>query len=260
MKAKGIKAQNAQRYKGAKWLQISLRGETNNPDYEMSLFAIKVANILGQVFNGVDKISYAALSQQNRRLWRQEKEIKVSIFGDMSSYGASTLMVLFLCCHKANVNLSISGSRKNYIRLIFKDQIPDDIKQQIPIIDPDHKQLIDPDLTWETLLKKMTGLNTESTTVQDCSNILSIQTKNDLINLVSFKYKTLNHIELYQLLKHAYTACVAIELKGVSHNKTGLLITVYRIEKTANQAYIFPDFNHALELFAPLYSFDFATI
>jgi hypothetical protein len=98
------------KYAGANWL---LRNRC-----ELSSFGIIVANILGQVNCGIYHIDDDVL--RDRKVWRNEHEIKLSVYDRFSTFDELDLTFLIFCCHAAGISVELRAiPRAGYIQMVF---------------------------------------------------------------------------------------------------------------------------------------------
>jgi hypothetical protein len=84
---------------------------------EPSALAIKVADILGQVYLGIYHISDSVISKKAD--WQNDSEISVTISSELATFDAPDLTFLIFCCVQAGVSVEVSGAFKGYTKLRF---------------------------------------------------------------------------------------------------------------------------------------------
>jgi hypothetical protein len=82
-----------------------------------SALAIKVANILGQVYLGIYHISDSVTSKKVD--WQNDSDISVTISSELATFDGADLTFLILCCVQAGVSVEVSGASKDYMKLRF---------------------------------------------------------------------------------------------------------------------------------------------
>jgi hypothetical protein len=104
---------DVQKFAGADWLESC--GKTLSP------FGAEVADILGQVFQGIYHIDSEVLHK--RCQWDNERYIEVvmpdSTNCGLSTYDFNNLTTLVVLCHDRCVRLSIYAAAPNRLRLMF---------------------------------------------------------------------------------------------------------------------------------------------
>lgn len=83
-----------------------------------SQLAIKVADILGQVYLGIYHISGSVTSEKVD--WQNESDVSVTIYGELATFDGSELTRLIICCVKLNVSVQVAGSFSHYTKLTFR--------------------------------------------------------------------------------------------------------------------------------------------
>jgi hypothetical protein len=106
------------KYSGADWIE-GTRKHWKNQDKPMSELGRKVADLLGQAYEGIYHLPDNTLEKAN---WSGEViEITIHDGHQMATYDADTLTVLVLLCHWMNVRLRIKAAARVYLRLVFQD-------------------------------------------------------------------------------------------------------------------------------------------
>jgi hypothetical protein len=106
------------KYSGADWIEGS-RKHWKNQDQPMSELGRKVADLLGQVYEGIYHLPGNTLEKAN---WSGDViEITIHDGHQMATYDSDTLTVLVLLCHWMNVRLRIKSVAYRYLRLVFHD-------------------------------------------------------------------------------------------------------------------------------------------
>jgi hypothetical protein len=104
------------KYRGSDWIE-SNRKYWKKCDAPMSEFGKKVADLLGQVYQGIYHLPSGTLEKAD---WASNHiEITVHDGNQMATYDSSTLADLVLLCHMMNVRLRIIAAAHSYLRLIF---------------------------------------------------------------------------------------------------------------------------------------------
>lgn len=101
------------KYAGADWLPS---------DIQPSELGVKVADVLGQVYQGIYHVFEDGSSSKNVKSvdWGNKDLICVKVYGPMSTYDDPRLTILALCCAAANVYVTVSSRWKNYLWLEFR--------------------------------------------------------------------------------------------------------------------------------------------
>ena len=97
------------KYAGADWLMKSYPGLKPSP------LGLKVADILGMVWNGLYHIDPRIIK---KTLWDDPYCISVNIMQSLSTCDFNELTELVILCHDETIRLNISPSMR-YIRLLF---------------------------------------------------------------------------------------------------------------------------------------------
>ena len=105
------------KFAGAGWLSRQL-------DQPLTPFTTKVANVLGQVHNGLYHIDKAVFSRKmlTSKQWHRQAFMSVTLFGQLATFDGDALTVLVLCCRKAGISVEIHGSFRGYTKLLFSNQ------------------------------------------------------------------------------------------------------------------------------------------
>jgi len=95
--------------KGSEWVRSSKK--------ELSPFGEDVADLLGQVFDGIYHISDAVWKTD----FTGEKFITMSIYenGNFATYDSDYLTRLVLLAHEKNIRVCIRASTHNYLKIEF---------------------------------------------------------------------------------------------------------------------------------------------
>lgn len=104
-----MKARQRVKYAGADWVK------SHRPD--ISEFGVTVADILGQVYEGIYHIQKEVLHK--RVDWKSDRWIEVTVFGDLSTYDNDRLLTLICLCHSRQIRLAVAAAAPGYIRLKF---------------------------------------------------------------------------------------------------------------------------------------------
>lgn len=115
------------KYSGADWVKSALRKE-------MSPFGVQVADLLGQLYQGIYHIS-KYLDKVN---WMSDDWIPVTVNdSDMSTFDFSRLTVLVVLCHDMHIRCQIHAlSNWGYLQLQFSPRDRDgDIYKRHPTIE-----------------------------------------------------------------------------------------------------------------------------
>ncbi len=116
-----------------KWLEKQLAYK--KPKIEMSEFGKLVADILGNVWDGLHHLSGTELFHK-RTEWSNESRIDTVIYGSLSTWDFNKLTELVILCHDNAVKLDISGANIRYLRLSFSKRFREgDISQRHPILE-----------------------------------------------------------------------------------------------------------------------------
>ncbi|MEL7494189.1 MAG: hypothetical protein AAGJ95_09535 [Cyanobacteria bacterium J06554_11] len=103
----------ATKYAGAGWLQ-------NTISKQLPPLGIRVANVLGQVFQGIYHIDRYVLHDHIR--WDSQLIVSVTVKSEFATFDASYLTMLVFACQHAGLEVSIYGSFKGFTKLMFKRQ------------------------------------------------------------------------------------------------------------------------------------------
>lgn len=96
------------KYSGAEWLASAMR-------MELSPFAARVADIVGQVYRGIYHLSGRDLRAST---WEADCCI-VRVYGDLATFDAPHLTELVILCHDACIRLDISPRGMHHLELMF---------------------------------------------------------------------------------------------------------------------------------------------
>ena len=112
-------------YQGAEWLRRNLE-IVGAP--APSAFGLKVADILGQVWQGLYHLSESALFSKKktkdvpRTDWSHKRFVEVVVHDELATWDYDTLTRLVVECHVRSVRLAVSGASTGYLRLTFHDR------------------------------------------------------------------------------------------------------------------------------------------
>lgn len=101
------------KHSGADWMQDKIVFAN------ASKLAVKVADVLGQVYLGIYHIDDAVLLKKVD--WKNENEISVTVSGELATFDGCELTLLIFCCVKARVSVQLSGAFKGYTKLTFRE-------------------------------------------------------------------------------------------------------------------------------------------
>lgn len=196
---------NLKKFAGANWLK--------GVNIQTSEFGLKVADILGFVFQGIYHIERDVL--RDRSVWDQHKKISVTIFGEFATYDYNRLTLLFLACMQQQCVMEIHGSRSGYTKLVFWDS------------EPSHAYVV-----WENLFQDqitpdgyplvfsarselgMLSLNRQRWALREAGKEESII---NYINVaVSYPYP-IGFQKLAEIIKLSHQFAVRISVKGLSY-------------------------------------------
>ena len=99
------------KYAGADWI-------ANTYGHKSSL-GVKVANVLGQVYQGIYHLYNGSGLDQSKVYWNGIFAVTATVNSPLSTFDFSDLTLLVLCCQKAELSVGVYGSFKGYTRLIF---------------------------------------------------------------------------------------------------------------------------------------------
>jgi hypothetical protein len=201
------------KYSGANWLKFK----------SMCPLAIKVANLLGQVYEGIYHLDSSL--HQLEKLKSPDLEYTIGLFGSMATYDYDTLTRLLLCSQAAGLDCTIKGSRKGSIRLVFREGKY--IKPYIGLIPEvvDFESLADAECEeW----RSMTG-NAKRVGISRKSSFLSVcWDANGVIYGFGRKSGEIPMERLVQIVAYAHSACVRAEISGrcgTGYGQIGILWT-----------------------------------
>lgn len=187
------------KFSGANWLKFD----------SMCPLAVKVANLLGQVYEGIYHLDSSWMQLQKLR--SPASEYTIGLFGGMATHDHNTLTRLLLCCQAAGLNCVIKGSRKGSIRLVFREggRIKPHI-ESIPAVF-DFESLADAECEeWRsrTANAKMFGFSRKS-------SLLSVYwNTNGAVYGFCQKSDVISMDRLAQIVAHAHSSCVRAEIIG----------------------------------------------
>src|SRR5262245_26309411 len=107
------------KYAGADWLESNRRltaERKKQPFRPMSVFARKVADVLGQVIRGLYHWEQGGLDRAD---WTIEDRVSLTWYGDLSTYDSAYLTELVVLCHDHAIRLCINAASPRYLRLTF---------------------------------------------------------------------------------------------------------------------------------------------
>ena len=100
-------------YSGSDW--IERQGKTLSP------LGREVADILGQVYEGIYHISRAALHERVK--WDDNLFIMIVVTDGISTFDFNVLTRLVILCHDRAVRLEINSAGFGYLRLFFSQRV-----------------------------------------------------------------------------------------------------------------------------------------
>ena len=187
---------------GARWIQKE--GQSLCP------LAIKISNVLGQVYSGIYHVSPTT---QLSKLRSPSIEYTFSFTGIMATTDFDSLTRLLLCCQAANLDVSIAGSRKGSLRFTFKTSIvpsPPTI-ESLEILD--FEALADLEAEhWRQMLTSPLrgGLSSKS-------RFLTVHwnPSNDYaVDAFSMRSESIDMDRLQEIVSRAHSACCRAEIEG----------------------------------------------
>lgn len=98
------------KYAGANWVAKTIK-------MPLSHLGIKVANVLGQVYQGIYHISDDV--QRHETSFQETEELTFAVPYQFASFDRADLTLLYFCCQKAGVEVTISGHCHKYTKLVF---------------------------------------------------------------------------------------------------------------------------------------------
>ncbi len=101
-------------YAGQDWLKVWLKGGVGAA--EISPFAAKVADILGDVFFGIYHLNIRSIRKVD---WNNDHDIEIVIYGGLSTFDSDQLTRLVVLCHDRMVRLEIRPANFKHLRLCF---------------------------------------------------------------------------------------------------------------------------------------------
>jgi hypothetical protein len=111
-----------EKFAGSEWLVPYL--EYRRIPQVLSPLGIKVADILGQVYQGLYHLEKGTSLTKPR--WSDPAQIDVILQGEVASFDDWKLTGLLVLCHDAIIRLSIRGVGPNYLRLRFSQRLTTD--------------------------------------------------------------------------------------------------------------------------------------
>lgn len=114
------------KYSGADWIRKYLNQVS--VDTNISDFAVKVANVLGQTYLGIYHIPVHALFKKKNGIkivnWECINRMQIVVRDEFATYDFPRLTVLYLCCKKAGIICELHGSFKDYTKILFVNTNP----------------------------------------------------------------------------------------------------------------------------------------
>ena len=102
------------KYAGADWLP---------KDIKISELGRKVADVLGQVFQGIYHLEEVR-GGGKEICWNSNSSISVPLYGSFATYDDPKLTVLLLCCVASKIAVNIAPRHENKVRLEFTPGCP----------------------------------------------------------------------------------------------------------------------------------------
>ena len=239
------------KYAGANWLKKHL-----DLIYPVNLLATRVANVLGQVYDGIYhlKSSFKNLNS----LKPSAREITLSLYGPMATCDSARLTRLFLCCQAASIDVSIAGGMSGYMRFTFKNA-----KRVTPTIKalPDvagFEDLADLEsLNWRSLIGK------SGSTYLRKSPWISVHWDADgSVSAFSLRSGVIAMPRLAEIVSRAHSSCCRIELEGRCPNGHGQ-IALFMSERSPTATTItqgHPTAAQAVEWLRPIWDIDYTSL
>lgn len=103
------------KYSGSEWVESCYSNE--NPPRKMSDFGRKVADLLGQVYQGIYHIERDILRADLST--PDYISLTLSAFRDYSNFDGSTLTMLVVMCHDAGIRFELQPAGPKYFRFLF---------------------------------------------------------------------------------------------------------------------------------------------
>ena len=188
---------------GARWIQKE--GQSLCP------LAIKISNVLGQVYSGIYHVSPTT---QLSKLRSPNTEYSITLYGDLATYDSDRLTRLLFCCQASGLNVSIAGSRKGYLKLTFKAgrSSEPNLDRFCTIIDfeslagmdiPGWRRQLETANCRQTIITSRNSLHTVVIKASDGS-IIGIDRKSDYIGMRRIR----------EIVSIAHSACCRAEIQG----------------------------------------------
>ena len=99
-----------QKYAGSDWIKSALKVK------EMSLLGERVADLLGDVFQGIYHLDISSLQKVE---WEDNYYISIIIRRSLSTWDFNRLTVLVVLAHDRLIRVSVSGVGPGYLKLEF---------------------------------------------------------------------------------------------------------------------------------------------
>jgi hypothetical protein len=89
-------------------------------DVTLSPFGEEVANLLGELYDGIYHLPEVTLKTLGKRDWSDERYISIVVPDDnYSTYDGSLLTRLVLLCHDRCIRCEVEAARNGFLRLVF---------------------------------------------------------------------------------------------------------------------------------------------
>ncbi|MEM9944716.1 MAG: hypothetical protein AAF810_01445 [Cyanobacteria bacterium P01_D01_bin.36] len=205
-----MKLQSPTKFAGTNWL-ISQSKYDSRIHMPFSDLGIKVANVLGQVFQGIYHISddiYPFIPE-----WGDEQMISVRLHSCLSTFDNPQLTLLYLCCKAAKINVYIRGRANGCLLLAFSDR---ELRQvsayeasaiSVSTFMAKH-QLFPPP-------KKIRWVYWTADATKEINNI-------------GFSIDNFTIANLYELVIAAHQSCIRLQIKGLSPSSVEMQLSSRR--------------------------------
>jgi hypothetical protein len=98
------------KFEGAGWVKRALKVEN------MSAFGERVADLLGDLFEGIYHLENSALRKVE---WERDEWMSVTLYGSMATFDGNLLTRLVVLCHDRMIRAEVKGAGPGYLKVSF---------------------------------------------------------------------------------------------------------------------------------------------
>lgn len=102
---------------------------TKNYGKTLSPLGVKVAKILGFMFDGLHHIHKESLHERTH--WNDAKCIEVVLYHNLATFDGDLLTELVILSHDECVRVEVNAKAPNYVQLLFSPRVRDDGKNHL---------------------------------------------------------------------------------------------------------------------------------